>query len=112
MHKLIQKIKQTPEAISFDEVMAVIDEHYNFNPSAFINGKLKNLQNENNGSCKLFSFAKLQELTELQTLACFGQYYRNDVLKNPQGNDHQNIRNFIKTGWSAIKFDQQPLTPK
>ena len=112
MHDLLEKIKQTPVNSSFVEVIAVIDKFYNFKPAAFVNGDLKNSKNENNGSCKLFAFAKLQGLTEQQTLACFGDYYRNDVLNNPQGLDHQNIRNFIKTGWSAIKFDHQPLAEK
>ena len=47
---------------------------------------------------------KLQNLSEEATLACFGAYYYEDVLKNPNGTDHQNIRNFMKTGWDGIAF--------
>ena len=34
----------------------------------------------------------------------WGQYYR-DVLKNPDGDDHQNIRNFMKYGWEGVPFE-------
>jgi len=33
-------------------------------------------------------------------------------LKNPTGNDHQNIRNFIKSGWNGISFEGDALTKK
>ena len=55
---LLDKIKQNPEEISFDEVIAYIDEHYDFVPTAFQNGEVLNEENQNNGSCKIFSFAK------------------------------------------------------
>jgi hypothetical protein len=112
MLDFLQKLKQRPDNITFDETMEVIKANYDFKPSAFNNGHLINQLGENNGSCKLFAFAKLQELTEQQTLDCFGLYYRIDVLKNPDGIDHQNIRNFINSGWSGIKFENQALTLK
>jgi hypothetical protein len=31
-------------------------------------------------------------------------------LANPAGTDHGNIRNFILTGWSGVKFDSLALT--
>jgi len=34
-------------------------------------------------------FAQLQQLSQAETLACFGKYYREDVLQNPEGDDHQ-----------------------
>ena len=64
----------------------------------------------NEGSCKIFAFAQLHHLSEQATLACFGQYYREDVLQNPQGNDHGNIRNFIKQGWQGITFESDVLS--
>ncbi|GAK84871.1 type III effector HopPmaJ [Vibrio ponticus] len=39
----------------------------------------------------------------------FGDFYRKDVLGNPDGDDHQNIRNFIAHGWNGIKFEGQAL---
>ncbi len=108
----IEKLKKTPETISFPETIAVIEENYNFTPTAFQNGTQANGVGENSGSCKLFSFAKLQNLSKEETLACFGSYYNEDVLKNPDASDHQNIRNFIKTGWEGIQFENNSLTPK
>lgn len=47
-----------------------------------------------------------------ETLALFGDFYRNDVLKNPGGNDHQNIRNFMEFGWDGILFEGEALREK
>ena len=69
-------------------------------------------QGENSGSCKLFAFARLQGLSEAQTLACFGSYYRDDVLGDPGGSNHQNIRNFMQTGWKGVQFEGEALKPK
>ena len=66
---------------------------------------------KNSGSCKLFSFAQINQLTKQQTLNCFGNYYK-DVLNTPEGNDHQNIRNFMKTGWEGIVFEGEALSKK
>ena len=107
----LQTLNSQPEAIEFTDTMAVIDTLYSFTPTAFRNGTQHNAANQNNGSCKLFAFARLQQFDEQQTLACFGQFYRQDVLQNPDGDDHQNIRNFMRTGWTGIEFDAQPLTP-
>ena len=106
---LIKKLKENPDTIEFEEVMEVIDSKYEFIPTAFINGTLNNKAGVNSGSCKLFRFAQQQGLGEQKTLACFGRYYRDDVLKNPDDDNHQNIRNFMKTGWQGISFDGEPL---
>lgn len=108
----LEKLKQAPEEISFTETIAIIEENYNFTPTAFKNGTQSNASGENSGSCKLFLFAKLQNLSKEETLACFGSYYFEDVLKNPEGLDHQNIRNFMKFGWNGIQFENKSLTPK
>lgn len=108
----ILKLKQTPESITFAETIAVIDDNYNFTPTAFENGLQHNASGENSGSCKLFAFAEIQNLSQAATLACFGTYYHEDVLKNPNGTDHQNIRNFMKTGWDGIAFYGSALVLK
>lgn len=105
----IEKIKNQPNEISFQETMAVIDSNYEFVPTAFQNGTQLNEANQNNGSCKLFAFAQLHNLSQLETLSCFGAFYFDDVLKNPTGTDHQNIRNFMITGWNGIQFEKRPL---
>nr|WP_264371791.1 HopJ type III effector protein [Shewanella donghaensis] len=91
--------------------MALIEAHYEFTPNAFTNGKQVNVAGENSGSCKLFSFAHSHQLTQLQTLRLFGQYYL-DVLNTPEGNDHQNIRQFIINGWAGVSFSQSALALK
>ncbi|WP_108867678.1 HopJ type III effector protein [Aquimarina aquimarini] len=107
----IDTLKKDPKSVSFQEVIAIIDTHYNFEPSAFTNGAIKNKAGENSGSCKVFSFAKLHQLNKEETLSCFGKYYI-DVLQTPEGNDHQNIRNFIKSGWEGISFENEALIKK
>lgn len=108
----LKKLNDSPETITFDDTMAVIDASYVFTPAAFSNGDVTNAAGQNSGSCKLFAFALLNQLTPEQTLACFGAYYRDDVLKHPQATDHQNIRNFMKSGWAGVKFERIPLQAK
>ena len=92
--------------------MAVIEENYTYSPTAFKNGDTDNTAGTNEGSCKLFAFAKLQSFDQAATLACFGDYYRKDVLENPEGTDHANIRNFIKFGWEGVSFEGEALVEK
>lgn len=109
---LLTKIKTAPKTIDFKEVIAYIDKHYNFTPTKFTNGNTINEANENNGSCKIFSFAQLNELSAEETLSLFGDFYRTDVLQNAAGNDHQNIRNFMQSGWEGISFEGEALRKK
>ncbi len=108
----LQRLNDAPDSISFEDTMAVIDALYEFTPTTFQNGSQLNEAGKNNGSCKLFAFARLHGLSQQQTLHCFGAYYRNDVLRHPDGTDHQNIRNFMQTGWVGIEFGGDALTPK
>lgn len=108
----LEKLKQAPNDISFSETIAVIEENYDFTPTSFYNGAQHNAAGENSGSCKLFAFAQLQNLSQPETLACFGAYYFEEVLGDPEGTNHQNIRNFIKTGWHGIQFDGEALKLK
>jgi len=108
----LQKLNNEPHAVEFTDTMAMIEALYEFTPTAFKNGDLENTAGQNNGSCKLFSFAKLQGLSQEQTLACFGTYYYKDVVENPTGTDHGNIRNFMKYGWNGIVYANQPLKTK
>ncbi len=112
LESFLQKLKDYPENIEFNDTMSIIDSLYVFTPTSFKNGDLVNEAGENSGSCKIFSFARLHGLTLEQTLACFGSYYRDDVLRHPENSDHQNIRNFMKSGWSGIEFDSEPLKTK
>lgn len=107
-----QKLFAFPNQITFSETMTVIDENYIFTPTEFKNGETNNKEGENSGSCKLFAFAQLQKFNVDQTLSCFGSYYFDDVLKNPEKTDHQNIRNFIKNGWTGVLFKDEALKLK
>ena len=108
----LEKLIKAPETISFEDAIAVIEKNYTFKETAFTNGETRNESGQNNGSCKIFAFGHINNLTEEQTLNCFGDYYRKDVLGNPNGDDHQNIRNFIQHGWQGVSFDNTALALK
>ncbi|MFK7815984.1 MAG: HopJ type III effector protein [Gammaproteobacteria bacterium] len=108
----LDNLQNSPNTIEFQDTMAVIDAAYIYTPVVFKNGDLVNQAGENEGSCKLFAFAKLNNLDKEKTLACFGAYYRDDVLQNPEGDNHQNIRNFMKTGWGGITFENDVLVAR
>jgi hypothetical protein len=105
------KLKVSPTEINFAETMQVIEDNYNFTPTAFTNGELKNNAGENTGSCKLFAFAVLQKLQKEETLFCFGEHYKN-VLEDENGTSHQNIRNFMKTGFEGLSIENEALKLK
>ena len=109
---ILEQLKNAPKTIDFKEVIAFIDDNYDFTPTKFTNGNTVNEANQNNGSCKVFSFAKLNQLSKEETLFLFGYFYRKDVLENPEGDDHQNIRNFMKFGWDGIAFEGEALVKK
>ena len=112
LESFLEKLEQTPQSIAFTDTIATIEANYDFTPTAFENGLQHNAAGDNSGSCKLFAFAEIQNLSEAATLACFGAYYFEDVLENPNGTDHQNIRNFMNTGWDGIAFYGSALVLK
>ncbi len=101
-------------AVSFDETIAAVAENYHYQATEFSNGldeyTLINKAGTNEGSCKIFAFAQIHGLDQQQTLDLFGDYYRLDVINDPQGTGHQNIRNFMKYGWVGISFKGEALT--
>jgi len=112
LDQFLAGLNETPKKTQFTDTMQLIDTYYHFTPCEFTNGKQLNEANQNNGSCKLISFAKLNKLDIEQTLQCFGDYYRIDVLQNPDNDDHQNIRNLMIFGWEGVSFKTLPLTKK
>jgi hypothetical protein len=108
LNDFLTQIK-TEIPVSFAESIAVISENYAYQPTAFQNGSVENAAGQNEGSCKIFAFAKLHALTQAQTLSLFGDYYRVDVLANPAATDHQNIRQFMQHGWEGIVFEGEAL---
>lgn len=111
IEQFLQQLRQAPETIQFEDTLALIDSEFNFSPVRFRNGDLLNEAGENIGSCKLLAFAKRYDLSAPEVLACFGRHYRK-LLNNPEGDDHQNIRNFMRYGWSGIEFEGEPLFPR
>ncbi|MGR9115974.1 MAG: HopJ type III effector protein [Gammaproteobacteria bacterium] len=111
----LEKIK-SHKKVSFNETINVISEFYDYQATEFSNGLDENVvinkAGQNEGSCKIFAFASLNGLDQQQTLNLFGDYYRQDVLNNPEGTDHQNIRNFMRYGWEGIHFKGAALTAK
>lgn len=110
INELLTQLRKTPDSIEFTEVMLVISQFYTYTATDFSNGTLLNIAGTNEGSCKIFYFAQLNGLSQLETLSLFGTYYREDVLANPSGTDHGNIRNFMVTGWAGITFTKPALT--
>ncbi len=101
----------TDNSLDFEDTIATIAAHYDYQPTAFDNGPVHNDAGQNEGSCKIFAFARLNDLDQDRTLACFGRFYR-DVLATPEGTDHGNIRAFMEHGWNGIRFDGKALTEK
>ena len=91
---LIARANESPESIEFEDTIGAIDAGYDFTSVAFEVGPVSNAGGTNMGSAKIFSLAKLGGLSADATLHLFGRYYRDDVLKNPDGDDHANIRAF------------------
>ena len=109
LDEFLSTLDMHPDRVEFSDSMLVIDANYLFTPVEFFIGDVHNKVGENSGSCKIFAFAQLQGLSVEQTLSCFGQYYRLDVLNNPNSDNHANIRTFMKQGWAGIRFSQIPL---
>jgi hypothetical protein len=95
--------------IDFNHTMAIIDHYYHYQPTYFRNGLHENPAGINEGSCKIFAFAKMHHLNPSQTLALFGNYYRIDVLENLDGIDHPNIRQFMQHGWTGMTFEHSSI---
>ena len=116
LNDYLKNLTENPKSIQFTDTIAVIEANYTFTAYNFNNHGLLSSASENNGSCKIFAFAKLNDLSKQNTLDCFGKFYREDVLQNPKGNDHMNIRTFMlapePTPFLGITFEGEPLKAK
>jgi hypothetical protein len=106
---LLKKLKD--DSLPFKAVIEFIDTYYQHQPTAFKNGTLYNEATQNQGSAKVFTFAQLHKLNEADTLCLFAEHYQS-VLQNPDGTDHQNIRQFMLHGWPRVVFEGQALLSK
>lgn len=96
---------------TFKEVIEFIETRYQHQPTAFKNGDAYNEATQNQGSAKVFAFARLQQLSKEDTLYLFAEHYQS-VLQHPEGTDHQNIRQFMTHGWDGIVFEGTALLAK
>ncbi|KAL7509237.1 hypothetical protein ACHAXN_006261 [Cyclotella atomus] len=96
-------LEMSGDSLMFQEFIDLCDEQYEYGLIEFKNGDIVNKPGENDGSAKVLSYAALANFDKEMTLKLWGQYYR-DVLATPDGNDHQNIRNFMKYGWDGVDF--------
>ena len=99
------------QKLPFKEIIAYIDENFEYTASSFKNGALANAENENQGSAKIFYFAKLNNLSVEETLKLFAEHYQ-AVLDDKEVSSHQNIRNFMEFGLNGISFEKEVLQPK
>ena len=97
------------KSIGFKEVISFIDDFYRYTPRPFTNGMVYNGAGENEGSAKIFGFAKHHGLSQLDTLRLFGEYY-DQVIQTPSGTDHANIRNFLHWGWQGFLMKEPTIT--
>jgi len=97
--------------VTFNDVIEFINNYYEHQPTAFKNGNVYNEAAQNQGSARVFAFAQLNNLSEPDTLYLFAEHYR-AVLANPDGTDHQNIRQFMAYGWPGIRFERDGLVLK
>lgn len=113
--ELLNQLETHPKQIHFATVIATIEANYDYTPRTFTNGAgedtVTNTVGTNAGSCKVFSFAQLQNLSKQQALLLFGEHYRK-VLETPGETDHANIRTFMRHGWTGINFAAPALQTK
>ena len=99
----------------FETTLAWIAEHYDYTPTAFDNGlgpdAVDNAAGQNEGACRVFALGLVAHLGPDDTLLCFGRHLR-DVLADPVGSSHANIRQFQRHGWAGIRFHGQALVAK
>lgn len=109
--QLLQLLDEAPDQLVFEQVLEVINDNYGFTACAFDNGEVTNQATENQGSCRVFAFAQQHQLNEQQTLALFAEHYR-QVKDHPDGDDHLNIRAFMKSGWEGVTIHGTALTAR
>jgi len=109
LHALITASKSN--SLAFATVLEFIEARYQHQPTAFKNGDAYNEATQNQGSAKVFTLAKMNGLSKEDTLYLFAEHYQ-AVLANPDGTDHQNIRQFILHGWPGVVFEGEALALK
>lgn len=101
------------KSILFQDVIATIKRHYECTPCPFRTGsgttrETVNPAGTNSASCLLLAFASRLGLDQRTTLELYGEHYHN-VLADPGGTAHGNIRAFMANGWAGVIIDGAPL---
>jgi HopJ type III effector protein len=96
---------------NFSDVLAFIEADYTHQPTAFKNGEAYNEATQNQGSAKVFAFAKLNKFSAADTLFLFAEHYQ-AVIATPTETNHQNIRQFMLHGWAGIAFEGEALAKR
>jgi hypothetical protein len=114
--EFIQACQQFLHAINeenhhFKDTLTFIDTWYEFSPTAFFNGPVKNGIEENQGSAKVLALGIDLNLSTDQVLRCFGEHYR-EVLATPGVDNHFNLRRLMKDGFGDVSFEAYPLKRK
>ena len=92
LSEFLEKLSTDANKVEFEESIRLIEELFEVIPCEFSIGNHSNAKGSNLGSLKILAFSIKYNLSTDQTLNMFGKYYREDVINNPNGNDHQNIR--------------------
>lgn len=111
LNRLLERLRRAPETVMLDEALEAIDDAYEFTPVAFANGPLRHEAGDKVRSCRIYALGRLHDLSPAETLACFGEHYR-EVLADPRGDAHMTIRVFMKGGWAGVSHASMPLTPR
>ncbi len=80
-------------------------------PTAFSIGSVNNAADENQLSAQICHWAIEEGMRLEETLLLFGEHYQ-QVLQNPDGTDHANIRALMEQGLEKVRFEGEhgPLT--
>ena len=68
-------LEMSGDEIKFEEVIEIIDTHYEYGLIEFKNGDILNQAGENEGSAKVLSYAALSDLDKETTLKVSTDYY-------------------------------------
>ena len=66
---------------NFADVIAFIEDNYTYTASAFTNGNQENAADQNQGSAKVLAYAKLNNLSQEDTLKLFAEHYNAVIEK-------------------------------
>lgn len=97
-------LEMSGDDVMFADFIELVDKHYENQLLEFKNGDITNKAGENEGSAKVLSYAAICGLDKETTLKLWGEYYR-EVLNDPEGSSHANIRNFMAYGWDGVPFE-------